>query len=54
MFLSDYIRTKGQENPEFCGSVTLGSFPYNPANGSGMSGYYPVGTEISSFIAREE
>ena len=44
--------SKGQENPEFSASGTCGSFPYNPAVGSGTSGNGPVGPEILSFYVK--
>ena len=44
--------TKGHENPEFCASVTCGSFPYNPVAGSGTFGNCPVGPEILIFHAK--
>ena len=43
------MSVKGQENPEFSASGTCGSFPYNPAVGSGTYGNCPVGPEIFSF-----
>ena len=44
---------KDQENPDFCASVTFGSFPYNPVVNPGRSGNCPVASEISSPEALE-
>ena len=40
------VLSKGQENPEFCASVTFGSFPCNLVVGPGTSGNCPFGHEF--------